>query len=534
MVQILSFSAITLIFIATTGSQVVIGGTRASSHKETKVVGSKEDKVQQNSTNKLSQIFHPTPQESHFEAPVKKSFTSTRTFIRKILANKNHVRNRVKEPLVKRVLKQNGAKISKSDSGKGLEMTDDFLAGSVKQSNAIENALSFQKSEAVSAFREIPRPGEEKNKRTNPNGRATKSTIEILSEKTNPEKGTEVAKFRSETEDKMSEISFDGNDNQASLSNENSVFRRTMSKMIKEKEASSARQKRSFEELRGNKMNGGFYNDNQDAGATSLANSDLEEGWEVPGKRKHIKNDETTMLKHLLRQDTMAFGTLQEDKEEQSTIKEIEKLSRQSSSLPKNLHLPYMSGPLDDMGLDFSKMDVSVGKLDSSENNDFNEGGKGIFLKRDSVSATGGQHDWETRNRNQIPRHHIDKPGGQTIYAMDDTEEFEHVPKLTRFPSFYRAPEIRPIVMEGFHRLGRIPPIAAAIISREDLAPREPIPSREAEPEDEPPPVSEFIEADEPAPIPELPSLREIPPIPEIRDPEPKDLNPKDTFGNKG
>lgn len=450
------------------------------------------------------------------------------------------VRNRFKGPLTKRVLKRNGNQIQrfKSGSGKGLDLSDDFLAGSVKQSSAIENALSFQRGETVSAFREIPRPAEEKIKRTNQNGRATKSTIEILSEKTNPGEGTEEARFRSEPADKMLETaSLDQDENQESPDSEDSVFRRTMPKMFKVKEASRAIEKRSFQNERGDKMASEFYGDgggDDNSADESAANYALEEGWEIPGKKKHVKHDETTMLKHLLRQDTMAFGTLQEDKDEQTTINEIEKLSRQSSSLPKNLHLPYMSGPIDDMGLDFSKMDVSVGKLDSSENNDLSEASKGIFLKRHSVPATGAQHNWETRNRNQIPRHHIDKPSDQTISVLEEPEGFEHFPKYTRFPSFYRAPEIRPIEMEEFHRLGRVSPIAPAILTREDLAPREPIPSREAEPEDEPPPVSEFIQADEPAPIPELPSLREIPPIPEIREPEPKDLNPKDTFGDKG
>lgn len=243
------------------------------------------------------------------------------------------------------------------------------------------------------------------------------------------------------------------------------------------------------------------------------------------------KTDEGAILKNLMLQDsTPMFGTPQEARDEQNTINEIEDLSRQSSKLPKDLQLPYMNGNLDNsnIGLDFSKMDVKVGRYST----DFDNNGKNSeasFLRRNAVPVTG--HTWETRNRDRIPKHLISQPN-EMEYQRNDLSEYSLYPKLTRYPAFASPNKIIPSQLEPLESFNAIPPIAPALLSREDRAPSEPIPPREPTPDDEPAPISEFIQTKEPAPIPELPSLREIPPISEQREPPPKDLNSKETFGS--
>lgn len=253
----------------------------------------------------------------------------------------------------------------------------------------------------------------------------------------------------------------------------------------------------------------------------SRPNKDDQEIWD----QSFTGTSDGTIIRNLIHQDTSpSFGTLQEAKDEQNTINEIENFSRQSSVLPKELnHIQY--GASDNLaGLDFSKMDISVGKLKSNFDNN-GENSAASFLRRNAIPVKG--HDWQKRNRDQIPRHHIANPE-----EYDHYPDFAFFPKLSHYPSYAESDRITPLNERGLEPFAAITPIAPAMISREDQFAREPIPPREAETMDEPPPVSEFIQSNEPAPIPELPSLREIPPISEQREPEPQDLNPKETFGN--
>ncbi|KAK3721416.1 hypothetical protein QZH41_008024 [Actinostola sp. cb2023] len=331
------------------------------------------------------------------------------------------------------------------------------------------------------------------------------NTVEILSEKIN------LKEAGSKSEDAAGTV-LDGGGGGGTGSNNVKKYRRTKQR-VKEAKRLLRERKSTF---------GINVEDGSDTRGYNMANEAESEGmWDSLGKSAN----ENAVLKGLLHQDSsLAFGTAQEVKDEQNTINEIERLSRESSILPKDLHFPYMNGPTDNLGLDFSKMDISIGKYKSDFDNN-GENSQVSYLRRNFIPVKG--HPWETRNRDRIPRHRIAEYHDD--FAPLSEPEYDYFPKLRRFPAFAPSPEIQPPNLEAFARFS---PMPRAILWPEDKSPREPIPPRETEPEDEPLPISEFIQAKEPAPIPEIPFLREITPISEQRETAPEDLNPKDTFGS--
>ena len=293
---------------------------------------------------------------------------------------------------------------------------------------------------------------------------------------------------------------------------------------------------------------------------------------------------EHNMLEHLLDDYSPSFGTRDEKMEKESTIKQIEKLTQQSSALSKDYDFTGLPS-------EFANMEVSEGELPSYEK----IGDTGLNIRRSKVSKNAHKrrgHKMEVvsskrlrvktgpdyneaysqpkvlRTKRSLPYHHrhhhhhtwrspylhirspeispySDYPYEQGQHNYEDFPNpssimrFHRLPVAQRWPKFPislmaerffrfpRLPKISEFSPEPLERLEHLPPpapIPPAIINREKAG------DREAEPVDELAPFPEPIPEPEPPPIPELPFIKEIPPIAEPQEPAPENLDPKKTF----
>ena len=288
---------------------------------------------------------------------------------------------------------------------------------------------------------------------------------------------------------------------------------------------------------------------------------------------------EHNMLEHLLDDDrSPSFGTKDEKMERESTIKQIEQLTQQSSVLSKDYDFT-------DLPSEFANMEVSEGELPSYDQ----IGGDGINFRKSKVAKKKKKGHVHTKtvfssekrrvktgpnssssqprppkskrslhyhhrhhHRWRRPYLHVRSPQLSPYY--DDPDEQDHqyyddIPRLSSYMHFHRFPiaqrwpspllmaerfvpfphlpkisEFSPQPLERLEHLPPPPPIPPAIIDREEAG------NREAEPVDEFAPLPEPVPEPEPPPIPELPFIKEIPPIAEPQEPAPENLDPKKTF----
>ena len=301
---------------------------------------------------------------------------------------------------------------------------------------------------------------------------------------------------------------------------------------------------------------------------------------------------EHSMLEHLLDDYSPSFGTRDEKMEKESTIKQIEKLTKQSSVLSKDYDFTGLPS-------EFANMEVSEGELPSYEQ----IGDTGLNIRRSKVSKTAhkkhvrkatvlsskrrrgrtgpnyneaypSSHPRLLKTKRSLPYHHrhnhhhhhhhhygwrspylhIRSPEMSRYSDYPDEQEeqdYEDMPRLSSTLAFHRFPiaqrwPIFPISLmaDRFVRFPRLPKISEyspePLERLEHLPPPPPIPpaiidrekagDREAEPVDEWAPFPEPIPEPEPPPIPELPFIKEIPPIAEPQEPAPENLDPKKTF----
>lgn len=291
---------------------------------------------------------------------------------------------------------------------------------------------------------------------------------------------------------------------------------------------------------------------------------------------------EHSMLEHLLDDYSPSFGTRDEKMEKESTIKQIEKLTKQSSVLSKDYDFAGLPS-------EFANMEVSEGELPSYEQ----IGDTGLNIRRSKVlknaykehaqkevlsserrrfktgpdcnQAHSSSQPRLLKNKRSLPYHHrhhrlrppylhIRSPELSPYSDYPDEQEhqdYEDIPRLSSVMQFHRLPiaqrwprfpislmaerfvpfprlpkisEFSPQPLERLQHLPLPPPIPPAIIDREEAG------NREAEPMDEWAPFPEPIPEPEPPPIPELPFIKEIPPIAEPQEPAPENLDPKKTF----
>ncbi|XP_022802101.1 uncharacterized protein LOC111339664 [Stylophora pistillata] len=296
---------------------------------------------------------------------------------------------------------------------------------------------------------------------------------------------------------------------------------------------------------------------------------------------KLTRRDESehNMLERLLDDSSPSFGTRDEKLEEESTIKQIEDLSRQSTALSKDYNFT-------DLPSQFANMEVSEGDLPWYDR--VNDGGLNVRKSRVTRSKDRRHHHTKTnlkskkqftqnreknfratssslpkqrRNKRSFYHHHLRPPSALQVrsaqmfpyydypYAMDNSESgfihFHRFPTLHRYPNlqrwpestmstmaerfipFPRLPKITEFSPDPLERLERLPPpspIPPAIMDQEEAG------TREDEPIDELTPLPEPIPEPEPPPIPELASIKEIPPISEPQEKAPDNLDPKKTF----
>ena len=285
------------------------------------------------------------------------------------------------------------------------------------------------------------------------------------------------------------------------------------------------------------------------------------------------------MLERLLDDNSPFFGTRDEKKERESTIKEIEKLTKQSSVLSKDYDFTGLPTA-------FSNMEVSEGELPSydqigDEDTNIRKSKvskdktkskahlqeKGVFTSEQRGVNTGpAASSFQPRplktkrslhyhrrhhHRWRKPYLHVRSPQVSSYFDYPDEQDYEDLPRLPSYMYFHRFPiaqrwprlpmslmaerfvpfphlpkisEFSPQPIERLERLPPPAPIPPAIIDREEAG------NREAEPVDEFAPLPEPIPEPEPPPIPELPFIKEIPPIAEPQEPAPQNLDPKKTF----
>lgn len=315
----------------------------------------------------------------------------------------------------------------------------------------------------------------------------------------------------------------------------------------------------------------------------ALNNRDLDEELSRRDPGEH------SMLEHLLDDYSPSFGTRDEKMEKESTIKQIEKLTQQSSVLSKDYDFTGLPS-------EFANMEVSEGELPSYEQ----IGDTGLNIRRSKVSKNAHKkhghkvavlsskrlrvktrrdyneaysfsqprllktkrslpyhhrhHHHHYHHRWRSPYLHIRSPEISPYSDYPDEQEqqdYEDMPKLSSIMQFHRLPMAQrwptfpiSLMAERFFRFPRLPKISEfspePLERLEHLPPPAPIPpaiidrekagDREAEPVDEWAPFPEPIPEPEPPPIPELPFIKEIPPIAEPQEPAPENLDPKKTF----
>ena len=301
------------------------------------------------------------------------------------------------------------------------------------------------------------------------------------------------------------------------------------------------------------------------------------------------RRGEHSMLEHLLDDYSPSFGTRDEKMEKESTIKQIEKLTEQSSVPSKDYDFTGLPS-------EFANMEVSEGELPSYEQ----IGDTGLNIRRSKISKNAHKKrghkvgfssskrfrlktgsDYEEaysqpkvlKTKRSLPYHHrcrhrhyhhhhrwrspylhvrspeispySDYPDEQEQQDYEDFPDpssimrFHRLPMAQRWPTFPislmaerfvrfpRLPKISEFSPEPLDRLERLPPPAPIPPAIID---REKAGDREAEPVDELAPFPEPIPEPEPPPIPELPFIKEIPPIAEPQEPAPENLDPKKTF----
>ena len=299
---------------------------------------------------------------------------------------------------------------------------------------------------------------------------------------------------------------------------------------------------------------------------------------------------EHSMLEHLLDDYSPSFGTRDEKMERESTIKQIEKLTQQSSAVSKDFDFTGLPS-------EFANMEVSEGELPSYEQI---EDTAGLNIRRSKVSKNARKkhghklavltskrlrvktgpdcneaysssqstalktkrslpynrrhHHHRHHHRWRSPYLHIRSPENSPYRDYPDEQEqqdYENMPELSSVMQFHRLPTAQrwpkfpiSLMAERFVRFPRLPKISEfspePLERLEHLPPPPPIPpavidrekagDREAEPVDEWAPFPEPIPEPEPPPIPELPFIKEIPPIAEPQEPAPENLDPKKTF----
>ena len=298
---------------------------------------------------------------------------------------------------------------------------------------------------------------------------------------------------------------------------------------------------------------------------------------------------EHNMLEHLLDDYSPSFGTRDEKMERESTIKQIEKLTQQSSAVSKDFDFTGLPS-------EFANMEVSEGELPSyeqiedtgfnirrskvSKNAHKKHGHKVAVLSSKRLQVKTGpdcdeaysssqfralktkrslpynhrRHRHHHRHRWRSPYLHIRSPENSLYSEYPDEQEqqdYEDLPELSSVMQFHRLPMAQrwptfpiSLMAERFVRFPRLPKISEfspePLERLEHLPPPPPIPpaiidrekagDREAEPVDEWAPFPEPIPEPEPPPIPELPFIKEIPPIAEPQEPAPENLDPKKTF----
>ena len=316
-------------------------------------------------------------------------------------------------------------------------------------------------------------------------------------------------------------------------------------------------------------------------------NSDLDEELSRRDPGEH------NMLEHLLDDYSPSFGTRDEKMERESTIKQIEKLTQQSSAVSKDFDFTGLPS-------EFANMEVSEGDLPSYEQIE----NTGLNIRRSKVSKNAHKkhghkvadlsskrlrvktgpdrneaysasqsralktkrslpynhrhhhhhHHHHHRHRWRSPYLHTRSPENSPYsdYSDEqDQQDYEDMPELSSVMQFHTLPTARrwpifpiSLMAERFVRFPRLPKISEfspePLERLEHLPPPPPIPpaiidrekagDREAEPLDEWAPFPEPIPEPEPPPIPELPFIKEIPPIAEPQEPAPENLDPKKTF----
>ena len=299
---------------------------------------------------------------------------------------------------------------------------------------------------------------------------------------------------------------------------------------------------------------------------------------------------EHSMLEHLLDDYSPSFGTRDEKMEKESTIKQIEKLTKQSSVLSKDYDFTGLPS-------EFANMEVSEGELPPYEQ----IGETGLNIRRSKVLTTAHKkralykaailsskrrrvrtepnynqaysfsqprllktkrslpyhhrhHHHHYHHRWRSPYLHIRSPemSPYSDYPDEqDQQDYEDMPRLSSAMAFHRLAIAQrwptfpiSLMAERFVRFPNLPKISEfspePLERLEHLPPPEPISpaiidrekagDREAEPVDEWAPFPEPIPEPEPPPIPELPFIKEIPPIAEPQEPAPENLDPKKTF----
>ena len=300
---------------------------------------------------------------------------------------------------------------------------------------------------------------------------------------------------------------------------------------------------------------------------------------------------EHNMLEHLLDDYSPSFGTRDEKMERESTIKQIEKLTQQSSAVSKDFDFTGLPS-------EFANMEVSEGDLPSYEQIE----NTGLNIRRSKVSknahkkhghkvadlsskrlrvktgpdrneAYSASQSRALKTKRSLPynhrhhhhhHHHRHRWRSQYLHTRSpenspysdysdeqDQQDYEDMPELSSVMQFHTLPTARrwpifpiSLMAERFVRFPRLPKISEfspePLERLEHLPPPPPIPpaiidrekagDREAEPLDEWAPFPEPIPEPEPPPIPELPFIKEIPPIAEPQEPAPENLDPKKTF----
>ena len=300
--------------------------------------------------------------------------------------------------------------------------------------------------------------------------------------------------------------------------------------------------------------------------------------------------NEYSMLERLINDNTISFGTKAEQLDKESTIKEVEALSAQSTRPYSDEHLmglpddlstmevsegelpPYDKLPGQHVGLDIRRNHISK-KMEQKSRASLNAISSQVG---DDREKTGNEADSSARPRLRrkkkrslrhhfhhhhhwrSPYFHVRSHEFSPYYDyQEEHEPIEFIPRITRFMDFPRFPvprrlpkfpmslmserfvpyprlpkiaEYSPPQLETLEHYPEPPPIPTAISEREKAGSREQEPEDEWSPLPEPVPAPEPPPIPEPAPIPELAPIKEIPPIKEPQEKTPPNLDPKKTF----